>query len=586
MKRPEQHITDSEADAIFRAVFAEWSINPSERDYGWDYVVEVFRNGESTGLQFNVQLKGSRHTEYSADGSFLSQKLEIDSADYLARQLRLPTFLIHADVEAKKLFWSAIQLDQRVLQLLDQGEAKSLTVRVPTTNVLPANIDHFARDLAAAQMLVVSRILMQTTPFEFAEAMRSQPIEQTSRIAEDLHEKGYTLQLDAAFVKRKSGDYAGAVEAIRKVAASAGASGYVEIQFNAVLQARDLEWLLIQKSDAPQAQAADNKLETALELCRIAKRKPRHLYLFAQITRRAAELGVEAHKTFGLLMSWRAHTLSGNDPIWVAVLSYRLYQSLLSTHRKYNQSLRLARAAAKSRFRWVISRPIVDIAMAIGTLAGVLKSCDFKEVAEQYHQSAFDLLKFSAAIATENKSIDELYNAVAYANTLELNVDGEIHRWVRSVVDQWQVDSQYRQNAEQLIRNRIDRRNGLKFAGDIVTTPRQVLHNILTSMGLDPTVEPWVSHIELALKDDDPTRVLVGCEHKWVTAHPSADPALTRLALERANPKIIGCNLHQYKSWGRELDNIDQAFKGKYCDECPDRVPRPEGWTFFGEPFS
>ena len=50
MKRPEQHSTDSQADAIFRDAFSEWAVNGSQRDYGWDYVVEVFRNKESTGF--------------------------------------------------------------------------------------------------------------------------------------------------------------------------------------------------------------------------------------------------------------------------------------------------------------------------------------------------------------------------------------------------------------------------------------------------------------------------------------------------------------------------------------------------------
>jgi hypothetical protein len=42
LKRPEQHVTDSQGDAIFRRAFARWAANGSERDYGWDYVVEVF----------------------------------------------------------------------------------------------------------------------------------------------------------------------------------------------------------------------------------------------------------------------------------------------------------------------------------------------------------------------------------------------------------------------------------------------------------------------------------------------------------------------------------------------------------------
>ena len=585
MKRPEQHITDSEADAIFRAVFAEWSVNGSERDYGWDYAVEVFRNGESTGFLFNGQLKGSRHTAYSADGSFISQELDLDSADYLARQLRQPTFLFHADVEAKRMFWCAIQLEQKVLEILEQGKAKSLTVRIPTANVLPDRSGQFLQDLTQSQMVVVSRILLGARPVEFADAMASQPVERISEVAEDLHEKGFHLELQGAFVQRKGGDIDGAIAAIHKVADSASASGYVEVHFNAILQAGELEWMQVSKSDAPQARAADKKLATALELCRIAKRKPKHLHLFAQITRKAAELGVAVHKTFGLLMMWRGHAMRGNDPLWLAVLSFRLQQSLLAAHRKYSQSLRLTQATAKSPFRWVTARPIADIAMAIGTLGGVLDSCGFKAAGRQYHQSAFGLLKFSASIATENQSMDELSNAVMLARVLERDQNGEIFKWVRSIIEKWPEDSSYRKNAEELMQRAIDRKKGVKFEGDIETTPRQIHYNILTSEGVDPTTEPWISLIALAIRDDDPTRVLIDCQHKVIMKHPGGDPMLDRLALERANPKIISCGLYRYALAGRELDNIDREFKTRFCNACPDRVPRPADWTFYDEPF-
>jgi Domain of unknown function (DUF4365) len=316
VKRPEQHETDSAADALFHGVFHKWAVNTSERDYGWDHVVEVFRNGESTGLLFNGQLKGSRHTSYSADGSFISQELEIDSADYLARQLRQPTFLFHADVEAKKLFWSAIQLDQHVLEKVAQGDMNSLTVRIPTANLLPERFDQFVQDLMRSHMVVVSRILTETTHVEFAEAMKSQPVDRISQVAEDLHEKGFHLELQAAFLQRKGGDIAGAITAIHKVATRAEVSGHVEVQFNAILQAGEIEWLLVSRSDAPQARTADTKLASALELCRIAKRKPRNLHLFAQITRKAAELSVAVQKTSGLFMIWKGHKERGDDPLF------------------------------------------------------------------------------------------------------------------------------------------------------------------------------------------------------------------------------------------------------------------------------
>jgi hypothetical protein len=171
LKRPEQHVTDSEADAIFRAAFSEWAVNASERDYGRDYVVEVFRHGVSTGLLFNAQLKGSRHTQYSSSGEFISQPLEREAAEYLTRQLQQPTFLFHADVNTNQLFWSAIQLDEGVMATLERGETQSLTVRIPTSNVLPGQIESFLSNLTKAQVVVVSRILRGTKAADFVEAI-------------------------------------------------------------------------------------------------------------------------------------------------------------------------------------------------------------------------------------------------------------------------------------------------------------------------------------------------------------------------------------------------------------------------------
>jgi hypothetical protein len=585
VKRPDQHIIDSQADAIFRDAFSEWAVNPSQRDYGWDYVVEVFRNKESTGVLFNGQLKGSRHTMYSSDGTFVSQVLEQDAADHLARQLQQPTFLFHADVNSKRLYWSAIQLDQTVLGALEQGKAKSLTVRIPTSNVLPGGIERFLLDLTRSKTIVVNRILLGTKPIDFVDAMVGQPLEQITEVAEDLHEKGFHLEMRMAHHQQQDGDLAGAIAAMQRVVAGSSSSSYVEVHFNAALQLGQLEVFQLMKSDCPQALVADKKLATAQELCRIARRNPKHLHLFAQITRKAAELGVVVQKTAGLLMSWMGHSLKGNDPLRLAVLSFQLQQSLVAAHRKYSQSLRFAQATAKSRFRWITSRPITDIAIPIGLLAALLESCGFKDAGRQYHKSAFELLRFAAAIADENRSMDELFHAVMLARTLEREKDGEIFSWVRSIINQWPEDSQYRRNAEELMQRAVARMQGARFEGDIKITPRQIHHNILTSAGIDPTAEPWVSLIDLAIRDDDPTRVLSECQHKSVMRHPICDPTLDRLALERANPKIIGCGLHRYAIGGRALDDIDQRFKAQFCDACPDKIPRPAGWTFYDESF-
>jgi hypothetical protein len=582
LKRPEQHVTDGKANAIFLATFSEWAVNSSQQDYGWDYVVEVFRDGISTGLLFSAQLKGSLHTKYSSDATFISQPLEREAAEYLARELQQPTFLFHADVNTDQLFWSAIQLDQSVSGALTRGETQSLTVRIPTANVLPQNMGSFLGDLVKCQTVVVSRILLNIKAADFVEAMRGQPTERIARVAEDLHEKGFRLDLDAAHILMRGGNLSGAIEAIRKVLGNS--SGFLEIQFNATLQLGELETLELMKSDMPQSLAADRRLATAQELCRIARRVPKHLHLFAQATRKAAELGVAVQKVFGLVMIWQGHSRRGDDPVWLAVLSFQLSESLVAAHRRYRHSLRLAQAIARSRFRWITSRPLVDIALRVATLATVLESTGFKDAAREYHASALQLMKFAAAVATESHNIDDLFNAVTHARMLEKEKDGEVFLWIRSIIDQWPETSEYRKNAEELLRRWIARKEGATFEGDIETNYRQIHQNILTSAGIDPTKEPWATHIGLAIKDDDPTRVLKECQQKSIYSHPVRDRMLDRLGLERANPKIIRCELHRYKLDGLELDEIDERFKRRYCNACPDRVPRTPEWSFYADP--
>ncbi len=583
MKRPEQHETDSAADAIFRAAFSKWAITPSERDYGWDYMVEFFKDHESTGVIFAAQLKGSRHTKYSTDGSFISQTLEKDAAEYLARQLRQPTFLFHADVGANKLFWSAIQLDDKVIKALESGETDSLTVRIPTVNCLPDNIEKFVEQLTRAEAIRVSRILLNTTPFEFAEAMKAQPVERQTEVAEDFHEKAFLVEMNVAFRQHQENNVEAAMSTLQKVIGAAASVGYIEVQFNAVLQLGEIELLGIRRSEKPQSLAPAKQLETANELCRIARRYPKHLHIAAQIFRRAAELTVAVHDASASLTIWQAHDRRGEDPLWTAVLWFKVQQRLAAVHRCFNRALRLARATAKSPYRWVSSRPVAEIALSIGTLGKVLKAGGFEKESLVYDQSAFDLIRFSAAIAFENQSIDELYNAVLQATILEREKDGRVFSWIRSIINEWPEDTEYRKNAEFLLQRAKERMDGAEFEGDLLASPRRTIYNFLSSAGIDPMVEPWAALVDLAVKDDDPTRVLIECSHKNVMHHPLSDPNLVRLGLERANPKIVVCTLHHYGVGGAALDDINIEFKKEFCDSCPDRSPRPDGWNFFDD---
>jgi hypothetical protein len=539
-------------------VFAEWAVNPSEEDYGWDYVVERFKGGISTGLLFSAQLKSSANTQYSSDASFISQPLERKAAEYLARQLQIPSFLFHADVTRGKLFWNAIQLDEPIRAALERSNMGQLTARVRTSNVLPDRLDRFVSDLTALQNVIVRRILLDTNAADFFAGVPQQPSER---------------------IREEAQDFPGAIAAIRKVLERAG--GHVNIQFNGMLRLGELEAVEIMRSDKPQGFVADYKLANAKELCKIARRNPRHLHVVAQILRRSAELGVAVHKTFGTLMHWHAQTRSGKDPIWAAVLTSKVNESLLETHERYRRALRIAGAASKSRYRWVTPVPVIEIATEVVKLAASLESTGFKDAARYYNAATLELLRFAAAVATENGNMDELFKVVATARMVGPRGDDEGLRWARSIVETWPEDSAYRRIAEELFSRTIQRQQGTEFENDIQTTPRQIHHNLLTAHGIDPTVPPWPNLIELAIRDDDPTRVLKECTRKFVAPHPFRDIVLDRLGLDRANPKIIYCALHRHAVAGEELDRINDEFNSNYCGKCADRLARPDGWSYY-----
>jgi hypothetical protein len=150
--RPEQHQTDSQGKALLRSAFARlgWTVNEIGEDYGRDFEIEVFRNTQSTGISFSVQLKSSVAPAYSADGEFVSQELDRPNALYLAREIRHPVLLIVADVAQQRLFWAAPQTDTALLK----GLRELAQQRMHKAGIVPAPI--IEEDLARHHRLLAA----------------------------------------------------------------------------------------------------------------------------------------------------------------------------------------------------------------------------------------------------------------------------------------------------------------------------------------------------------------------------------------------------------------------------------------------
>jgi tetratricopeptide (TPR) repeat protein len=102
-KRPRQHeIEEESVRAFLSALPSAWVPRRQDPDYGIDLTVEIFKDGSSTGLIFNVQLKGSDQPDL--EKALRSLRLERDKVEYYASQ-SLPVMVVRYHAPTERLFF-------------------------------------------------------------------------------------------------------------------------------------------------------------------------------------------------------------------------------------------------------------------------------------------------------------------------------------------------------------------------------------------------------------------------------------------------------------------------------------------------
>ena len=137
MKRGRTHQIDELAQRYLRdTIPATWIYNEHKHDYGKDYLVEPGDpDGELTGLNFFVQLKGQEQVELTADRRLVKFSLQTMHAAYYVDKIKeLPVFLVVVDVNKKRGWYHFIQPALELNQTW--RKQKSLTIYLPASNDL------------------------------------------------------------------------------------------------------------------------------------------------------------------------------------------------------------------------------------------------------------------------------------------------------------------------------------------------------------------------------------------------------------------------------------------------------------------
>lgn len=128
-KRPRQHQLEKESwDGLSNVIPSNWVLRKLDPDYGVDGEIEIFdERGNSTGLKFNLQLKG---TDIEDKAKSLSHRFLIETIDYYL-SLQLPVLLVKYLSASKELYYKwAYQIDPYYAR---KG-SKSIKVTFPEKN--------------------------------------------------------------------------------------------------------------------------------------------------------------------------------------------------------------------------------------------------------------------------------------------------------------------------------------------------------------------------------------------------------------------------------------------------------------------
>lgn len=579
--KPEQHEIDRAGKLLLRQALLPlgWVINDVQEDYGIDSNVQVFDNKSPTGAWFHIQLKSSTTSDYSSDRSFVSQELPIDHARHYALEMREPLFLIHADVTSKVVYWYAIQMDTKLPLVLEKTGAKFARVRIPTSQRLPDTAPDLLIALSDVHLALATRIITSASTHAFEQSFRRLPDQDALRRA--FQEKTDTLklrQISELFEQKNFSQCRPRIEALL-----GDPDSTVEIKFWAEIQLEGVDFAETLHAGRPQSELPKLILTHAKSLQKLTASGPKYLKFYALIARCAAELGSLAYENTSLFMALQQHLLTYHNPMMVLGLYARMSEVTRRISFKYNQCVRLARYAVNYRERWVLGRALTNIVNATGGYLVTLHSENRTEIAQAFATSALQICKVAARICDETGDAEGAVMAILSSLTTTHSIDSDAYRWAVQTANSL-ADPQIRKDALLMIERATRRWRGEQVDGDYRgDTTWQVIQNMAAALGIDVTNEddPLVRGLRIAAKDDSPERVLAHCEHTLVSlgaTGPVAQKIQMLFNLSTAGSKVVHCTLHSHHAEGKDQDEAHSQLKRQYCDSCPDRKPRPEGW--------
>ena len=581
-KMNRSHVIGRQAVQIVEAALPrEWIPEQVREDYGRDLMIEVFAQGESTGLVICAQSKGQEKATVVKD-QYVRQRIRAGQLRYLI-EYGGPTVLFVVDVSKRSIWWATPQVDSAMLKKLAAAEDDDddLTIRVPLENEFHANdLNRFMEAIDAAAQRVALNSLNKGDFAVFFDALEADS--DLGKTTRTLQRKADAARMQHAYVLIHSGKSEEGAKELGAILGNSGSEAHIRIAAFVYEEALALHQAM--EADELGENVRELALDRAFSLKDSMTGKATPYRVFARANLRTTQLHFLAERRFMLTMQLGVpgntqHPLASPE---LPALRIELAKAINKTIRHMLKMLELAVAECRPFLPVLIQKAQT----ALAPLWASVSVEEDEQSKAKIGELVDNLTKLGLDVSTDMKDWQHV-EAIAFGTTLFPS--GSSTAWEECAGRAAELlkniaDEPTRKAAEQRIRDHLlgMKQDWMAANGYDYESHVQMLRNLAHTEGIDVDngVDPVAEAVRKGLKDLSPHRVISNCEHLFAAMR-AVHPLGSHLHMPSIGIKELWCTLHGHVMLDSDLDSAHERFNQAHCENCPDCTPRnPEFvWT-------
>lgn len=587
-----QHEIDQAAVRRFNGLLPrDWVYREQTRDYGVDEEVEVFANGNSTGILFKVQIKGSKGVRVRHN-DLISYQMDVDDVEYLAEQLTVPSFLILVDVSDDRVWWHCMQTDSSLRARSAQARTKgrrTVVVHIDAASRLPQSLGQLYRRLHEAQCLLGLRVISQPQAGHFAGAVTD--IEDIEAILLSFQSKMSIVQLEQVRRHYAQDDYETGDAVLQKILDNPETE----------LAARFQAWLFVEKSMVHRKDEGTTDLSWGEVILFVATRLrqcstdgPLHLRAYAAFAYHIALLQTRVERDDSLAMNAVLHEQDARDDLgevlWASVLPTARYGSRQRIVLSMQHCVRLIHFMLEHSMPGLVPQCIARLLSVTWVFTRALRNDGLSDATAVLRDRMLSFAELGAEIALVMRDwlSAELIagQIIAFADPADAADLGALRKRAQAQAERL-PEGAPRDNALR----EVDRATELvaQMAAEpppiSIEDEKRMYAQMAQAVGIDLSdpQDEVARIVQIGLDDLDPGRALKTCRYLFIKLCGGRGLPAAILKLPTAGAKQLICTKTGASIAALRLDDALAGMQTQYCTGCDSKDPQPDSWQWSHE---